>query len=506
MGGGGIEKTVVGNPIHITDALAKPVQALSIALAPIQDLNGYDSPWPAGGAGNYLSCPTAQSKSLNGITITTDGIGNYTINGTASDITNIIFDVNNATMPSTVYIHLRNPDIESSIRAEFYSGGTLLDFWGAASTNRVGDSTSVMGGQTVNKVGFQIMSGVSVTNFVISPMAMTTNTASGFIPYSNICPISGHTDADVWQSNKNLCYGSISGVNINNSGTIVSGDAFKLNLAYVKAGETYRVTSDDTSFVGGFFTSEPSLGSVSYNGQRVIANKTFVAPIDGYVVFRTAVDYATPQLELGSSQTDYVAHVGTTYPIPLGTTVYGGTLDVLTGVLTVTWAMMLLDGTQALSPNGVTSTTSRFAFNVSGKAFGEINIRSNMFYSPQPYIDRAGVVYGRSGNSYVEFSLPNDVEQTTAAAKQWFTDNPTQLCYELATPVTIQLTPQQVELLLGENNIWSDGTMTLTYLADGNASDEEALNILLGGRYVNNHTEDEPSDREALDILLGRTR
>ena len=79
-----------------------------------------------------------------------------------------------------------------------------------------------------------------------------------------------------------------------------------------------------------------------------------------------------------------------------------------------------------------------------------------------------------------------------------------QIVYELATPITIQLTLTQVELLQGENNIWSDGEMTLVYLADGNASDAEALNILLGGRYVNNHGEDEPTDREALDILLGR--
>ena len=78
-----------------------------------------------------------------------------------------------------------------------------------------------------------------------------------------------------------------------------------------------------------------------------------------------------------------------------------------------------------------------------------------------------------------------------------------QLVYELATPQTIQLTPQQVELLQGENNLFSDGEMTLVYLADGNASEIEALNILLGGRYVNNHTEDEPTDREALNIILG---
>ena len=78
-----------------------------------------------------------------------------------------------------------------------------------------------------------------------------------------------------------------------------------------------------------------------------------------------------------------------------------------------------------------------------------------------------------------------------------------QLCYKLATPIVYDLTPTEVTLLLGENNIWSDGEMTLTYLADGNASDEEALSILFGGRYVNNHSEDEPTDREALNIVLG---
>lgn len=30
------------------------------------------------------------------------------------------------------------------------------------------------------------------------------------------------------------------------------------------------------------------------------------------------------------------------------------------------------------------------------------------------------------------------------------------LRYELATPITVQLTPTQVEQLLGQNNVWAD--------------------------------------------------
>ena len=45
--------------------------------------------------------------------------------------------------------------------------------------------------------------------------------------------------------------------------------------------------------------------------------------------------------------------------------------------------------------------------------------------------------------------------------------NGVQLCYELATPQTIQLTAQQIDLLLGTNNVWSDGgEVTVVYSAD----------------------------------------
>ena len=43
-----------------------------------------------------------------------------------------------------------------------------------------------------------------------------------------------------------------------------------------------------------------------------------------------------------------------------------------------------------------------------------------------------------------------------------------QLCYELATPQTYQLTPQEViKTLLGTNNVWADiGNVSVTYTAD----------------------------------------
>lgn len=42
-----------------------------------------------------------------------------------------------------------------------------------------------------------------------------------------------------------------------------------------------------------------------------------------------------------------------------------------------------------------------------------------------------------------------------------------QIVYELATPQTYQLTPTQIDSLLGRNNVWADsGDVTVEYIAD----------------------------------------
>ena len=49
-----VEKTVRGAIVHITDALAEPARKLTAYIEPLQDLHGYDAPWPAGGGKNLF--------------------------------------------------------------------------------------------------------------------------------------------------------------------------------------------------------------------------------------------------------------------------------------------------------------------------------------------------------------------------------------------------------------------------------------------------------------------
>ena len=84
-----------------------------------------------------------------------------------------------------------------------------------------------------------------------------------------------------------------------------------------------------------------------------------------------------------------------------------------------------------------------------------------------------------------------------------------QMIIPLATPITYQLTAQQViSALQGYNAMWADtGDITVTFrgtpVTEPDEQPLQALNLLLGGAYRNNQTQEDVPDDEALDILLG---
>lgn len=63
-----------------------------------------------------------------------------------------------------------------------------------------------------------------------------------------------------------------------------------------------------------------------------------------------------------------------------------------------------------------------------------------------------------------------------------------------------------INTLQGVNNIWADcGAITVTAagIQEITPNAAQTLNMLLGGMYTNNHTADDVSDEEALNIILG---
>lgn len=464
-------ETASGDIVTIPDGQSViPAESLKVALEPIQDLNGYDKPWVGGAGKNLLSIGSRVNQTTAEVRYTSDD--NYIImNGTKNGGGYATMGNLTLTLPAGTYY-----------AKAFVISGTTTNEISLYVNNGTSDITGTLLGteksftlesETTLRFRFAVWNdGTVLTNYTVGIVISKTSGIDKFYPYSNICPISGHTEAEAVRTGKNLISGVLANANIGNNGAIISTSGYDMYFAPIKEGQTYVITTDNTQFVGGYFTSAPTVGSVSYTASRITSyTKSFTAPIDGYVAFRTNSGYGTPQLELGSTATAYEPYQGDTYHTELGRTVYGGVLDIVSGELVVDRAMVDLgsltwayESTYAMfradMPSGCVPNTSQGGEGICS-AYEKYSGTGN-FWSAMA---SGQFVYARSGYSSAIRVYIKDANYTDPTAFKSAVNGQT-LVYELATPTTIQLTPQEVKLLLGNNTIWSDGEVAIVYSAD----------------------------------------
>lgn len=154
-------------------------------------------------------------------------------------------------------------------------------------------------------------------------------------------------------------------------------------------------------------------------------------------------------------------------------TMYGGYVDLVTGELVATHKKATFDGSSDFT---VMSSSLYVVWqNIADMASG-------IFYS-DPYVmcDKCikvsargdvdsnvlGMLFGYNNSSIYMYNL-NKYAGTTgdsATVRAWLNENPIIVTYPLATPIHYQLTPQQIETLIGRNNIWSEqGPVSVQYL------------------------------------------
>lgn len=187
-------------------------------------------------------------------------------------------------------------------------------------------------------------------------------------------------------------------------------------------------------------------------------------------------------LNYPSTDHDYHKFVGnSTITTNLGQTVYGGTLEVMSGKLTITKVLRNL-GTDQSGVWYMASTSvsgkQRLAVGVNDIKTPNANVICNIFKTVSGNDVYNGVEgIGTDANERVLF-YKSDL-QTVADWKSWATTNNLTVCYELETPLEIQLTPTEVKTLLGSNNIWSDsGTVEVEYRADTTLAYNELLSLI----------------------------
>lgn len=101
---------------------------------------------------------------------------------------------------------------------------------------------------------------------------------------------------------RNLYFKKIAGANVSDSGTITTLTGFDLCVAKVEQGIRYS----GNGYIYAFFEDEPVIGSISFNGSRVIESfNNIVSPISGFVAARVSSTLQNIMCNTGSSVLPY---------------------------------------------------------------------------------------------------------------------------------------------------------------------------------------------------------
>ena len=265
-------------------------------------------------------------------------------------------------------------------------------------------------------------SNITIANGVISIDAVATSSRT-YVVFSQMFPAGTYTI-------KALNSGAVK-IPALLSSTETSGSTYNTYYSmYVKS-----LTNENTLT---FTLTEPSTLGL------VLPNNTVGEPGTLYNI----------QLESGSSATTYE---------PYTNTVYGGSLDLTTGVLTVTQTAYTLTGSEAMAIGSYSGTGG---VRINSPCMDSINTAYNDAFSNEAVkeasvpsaITRLGFRIG-GGSSKLAIFVPDGLvegETTAEKFKTWLSGNPMMICSKLAEPLTYQLTPQQIKSFIGRNNIFAD--------------------------------------------------
>ena len=468
----------------VPDATIDNLLGLSVALESIQDLHGYDSPWPAGGGKNKFGCAdgTYAIGSTRTATVA-NGVWTYKVD---TAVTSSVFlpEATVATMaipalqPGTYTFSLASNVEESSVIASAVLN--LADGQAIANggTFTINESTAIVSIATTTSGWYD--AGTYTCNIQIENGTLVT----AWTPYSNICPISGRASATVTRTGKNLAPFLTDSLTaeLDMNGNANWCDGWKVPdrtktysyTVYIdnrNAVDKSRATiwlkgEDGVSFTDGTARggNEIAAGGVGYSTVTVdmstVPNTYYLVP--GLTLKKNGIA-SNPLLELGSSPSAYSPYAGNTYTIQLGDTVYGGTLDVTNGTLTVDRAKTTVGALSWSLYN-----TAFYASIQMGTAERPISTQ----YKSEPSASSMGDASGWAGYSIRAhtsgiYIYIKDTRYSTAPDFKT-AEADTEIVYELATPITIDLDPVQIATIANQtNNVWTDaGDVTVEFAAD----------------------------------------
>lgn len=474
-----------GSIASFADGSPAPVTALTVSIEPVQDLHGYDNPWPAGGGKNLFNAANQNIRlsgfSQNGEVFTNTEIdsrtsfsfyigllnGNTTLQTIAKGVSSTGRTSLTLSIPSeTTDILIKHNGNSKDFRIYYPFVASSGDI--TVSLNVSANNPSVLGGLVISDI--QIESGSSATSYA---------------PYSNICPISGHTSAVVTRTGKNLFdKNAVEVGRLSTTTGLIELDSTYVVSDYipVKQGTSYYIPATSTARRW-FYASDKTPTTYLNN----FGNQVYSPEADGYIRVTITVsgsgsiDIDSYQIELGSSATSYEPYQAQQVTIDLDGTRYGGELNVLTGTMTVDRAIVDL-GTLTWEKQTIDSDIN-FRTRIDDFKLIPDSELAKMVCSAYKTVTSYNITHSFVNGTIASRSptVPGlrvcDHRYYESTAEEFKTAvSGVQCVYELATPFTVQLTPSQLSTLLGQNNVWADtGDVTVEYRADSKMYIDQSL-------------------------------
>lgn len=486
--------TASGSIASFTDGADNvPVKDLVVNVEPNQDLHGQANPYPAGGGKNLLEV-LSNTQTISGVTFTVnrDSGGNVvsvTANGTAT--ANIYyqfvpFENSAETLARMVGKSLIASGISGGgtgqymFRSQYKKNGTNYEVFsigsGYATLSYPSDAEQI-------SIQLLVYSGATINTTVYPMIRLASDSDATFAPYSNICPISGFTAANVTRTGKNLLtelprdIGTFSGVTVSVNpmgqfvlnGTATSNNNVRIGSCTLPAG-SYVFTGMTTTGSGSTHflnitpqwngTGNQTLYSGYYSGTTT-EEITFTVRI----YFRSGASFTNtiyePMIRVASNtDATFDPYNGNTYNVSFGSagTVYGGTLDVTTGMLTVTYGVLNVTSVLYSGASGSASYWGQVLASGAKKIPNSTVGNTKSSYLPTTsqttMINTEVNAIATNNNGAVTFKI---VGMTSKADYDtYLAAHPLTIVYELENPISYQLTQTEVKSLLANNNIFSD--------------------------------------------------
>lgn len=491
------------------------MKSVKAAINLSQNFNGYNAPWSAGAGKNQLDFDNATL-----IRGTVSGMAdNFTFTVTASRSSGIFFPLPDSFAGKTMYLsgsivrtgthandiaiqlqYTRNGTDVYSTKVNYVNNTATLE---DTSINIAADGTNfflriIASADNDDSTGETM----TVTNLCLCDEAGQT-----WSPYANICPITGYTSAMVIKNSANFLRPN-PWANGGTIGAFVDGEyTFTINQdgnTYISwslpnnlAGKTIylsgivRRTGTHTNNYAARIARRVNGGAIGYqsfaqysDNEVVYEDNSLTIPEGATTISLQVIASASNDFSIGETMTvkdlrlclaagqPFTEYQRSSYTVSFDQTIYGGTVDFVSGVLTIDKGVVTIDGDSIVGTIETIGSLTRFWVNVG--AIDKKYVSGGAICDSLPSIRSYSAEEVGIGNGMSDFptrfwiKLPTAiVGSTEVSITAYLAAHPMTVAYDLANPISVQLTPQEIASFYSVNNIWANtGDINVVYHAD----------------------------------------